>query len=130
MDKMEELIAELEKAEGGSRKLDKALLDFIDPEGVSDRHWALDYPKYTTDLNAALALVGEKAEEAFGEHVLIGVHRGRHKIPFAPYNGRYEWFGWLRLHAQDAVEAKSFAGPAVALLLALLNSLKEGSNNG
>ena len=92
--------------------------------------YGVTIPKVTTDLNAALALVEEKAEEAFGDFVLIGVHRDRHKVPFdGPLQGKYRWTGWLRLHAQDAVEAHSYAGPEIALLIALLTALKE-QNNG
>lgn len=119
------LIKRLEKAEAGSRELDRDLAKLIDrsewdkcanwasmpcgaPPDAIDRDALRWLPTYTTSLDAALALA---------ERVLPGCEPGfmlEQRLP-----QRSIWAAWVRPYPEDS----SFAAtPALALCIAILRA--------
>lgn len=140
MTQIKDLIERLEGATEGSRELDarvyaeavgsdevlngctlpEAIEQFPKDCGGICAIWGI--PTLTTDLNAALALVEEKlGDDLMAWHVGFSYNGG-------PYDAR------LFVVPDDIDQQHEAIGyaktPALALILALLNSLKEGSNNG
>ena len=125
---IDEAVLQLENATENSRDLDRLIAPLAGWRLVANGLvWEHDTqlplsqpPRFTADKDWAFDFAEAVSARFFGEHVLIGTHRDRHKIPFEPYVGQYRYTGWLRLHAQDAVEAHKTGQLALALCLATL----------
>lgn len=117
MTQLDDIIKRLEKAAEGSRSLDRAVTDYLDPEDARGRHWGLDYPHLTSDLNAALALVEEKLAS-------LDIYLTKHRK-----EGCGAELVYVRNRLPRSARSEGQATLPLALLIALLTALKE-QNNG
>lgn len=130
-----DLISKLETAEGGSRELDAALLIAFHPRfaewprtdhgGWMSPEWGLiaPAPAYTTCVDAALALIGERLPGAYGR--IEPRFYEPEDVRWIGYTIRPHWDRWSPVSDDwfDVSEARA-ATPAIALCLALCRALQ------
>ena len=78
---MDDLIAKLEAAMEGNRKLDSDIQEALTGKGFSENDdWQAPWPHYTSDITDALTLVSELLYLTMGKFAINGVLKWRVKL--------------------------------------------------